>query len=134
MKKLYVGNLPYSATTEQIGDFLKNLFPEIEEMQLGEISIITDRETGRSKGFGFVEVNDDAQADIIIAKFADASFMNSSEAQLEGRALRINEARPKEERTTRRDSNGGGRYSNNRGGYGNRSYNSGYGDDMQHAA
>lgn len=110
MKKLYVGNLPYSATTEGISEFLKNLFPEME-LNFGEVTIIMDRETGRSKGFGFVEINDDEQANAIIAKFEDEAFKGSPEAQMDGRPLNINEARPREERPA------GGFRGGNRGGY-----------------
>jgi RNA recognition motif-containing protein len=92
-KKLYVGGLPYS-TTE---DALRNAFS-----QAGAVSsatIITDRMSGRSKGFGFVEFENDGDADSAISMFHGKDF--------EGRTLTVNEARPLEERPPRR-SNGGG--------------------------
>ena len=88
MKKIYVGNLPWS--TDDAG--LRELFSTIGEVQ--SVAVITDRETGRSRGFGFIEM-DDADADKAIAE------LNGTE--LDGRELRVNEAR---ERTNR----GGGRF------------------------
>jgi len=91
-KKLYVGGLPY-ATTE---DSLRAAFS-----QAGNVSsatIIMDRMSGRSKGFGFVEFENDADADKAIEMFHGKDF--------EGRNLTVNEARPLEERPPRR-SNGG---------------------------
>lgn len=82
--KLYVGNLPYSATQEQ----LKALFSEAGEVT--EATIITDRETGRPKGFGFVTMVDDKAAEDAIQKF--------NGYDMEGRKLTVNEARPREER------------------------------------
>lgn len=93
-KKLYVGNLPYSVRDES----LRAAFE-----QYGAIvsaTVIMDRASGRSKGFGFVEFENDADADAAIAA------MNGTE--LEGRQLVVNEARPMEERPPRRDRNGGG--------------------------
>ncbi|WP_221799140.1 RNA recognition motif domain-containing protein [Oceanobacter mangrovi] len=81
---IYVGNLPYSATKED----LSALFAEFGEV--GRASVVMDRETNRSKGFGFVEMPDDAAATAAI------EALNNTE--LHGRALRINEARPREER------------------------------------
>jgi len=78
-KKIYVGNLPF-ATTE---DDLSALFQEVGPVE--SVSIITDRDTGRSKGFGFVAMND-ADADKAIEKFHGQDF--------NGRALTVNEARP----------------------------------------
>lgn len=78
--KLYVGNLPYSATSES----LENYFS-----QAGNVSsakIITDRESGRSKGFGFVEMSSDNEAVEAIEKLNNTQF--------EGRTIRISEARP----------------------------------------
>lgn len=93
--KLYVGNLPYSTTDED----LREMFAEYGTVE--SASVITDRDTGRSKGFGFVELEDDAQAKAAI------EALNGKD--LNGRALVVNEARPREERP-RRDFN------NNRGG------------------
>src|SRR6185369_4768165 len=99
-KRLYVGNLSYQTTETD----LTNLFQQVGEVE--SANIITDRDTGRSKGFGFVEMgNEDAEK--AIAQF------NGTE--LNGRALTVNEARPREER-----SGGGGRggYGGGRGGGG----------------
>lgn len=97
-KKLYVGNLSFS-TTE--GD-LDALFGEIGEVE--SVRIITDRDTGRSRGFGFVEMGDENAEKAI-------SQLNGSE--VDGRALTVNEARPQ----VNRDS-GGGRGGRGGGGYG----------------
>lgn len=99
-KRLYVGNLSYQTTETD----LTNLFEQVGQVE--SANIITDRDTGRSKGFGFVEMgNEDAEK--AIAQF------NGTE--LNGRALTVNEARPREER-----SGGGGRggYGGGRGGGG----------------
>jgi len=100
--KLYVGGLPYS--TQE--DALKDLFA-----QAGAVTsavIIMDKMSGRSKGFGFVEMSSDAEAQKAISMFNDQEF--------EGRKLTVNEARPMEARPPR-SSNGGG-YGGNGGGYG----------------
>ncbi|MFZ5424604.1 MAG: RNA recognition motif domain-containing protein [Patescibacteria group bacterium] len=81
MKKLYIGNLPYSTTD----DSLKSLFSNYGTVV--SASVITDRNTGRSKGFGFVELEDDAQADQAISE------MDGTE--IDGRSIRVSEARPK---------------------------------------
>jgi RNA recognition motif-containing protein len=95
-KKLYVGNLPYSATETEI----RALFEQVGE--IAEVTVITDRETGRSKGFGFVEMTTDEDAQEAIKRFNGYS--------MGARPLTVNEARPREER-----SGGGG---GGRGGYG----------------
>ncbi len=77
MKKIYVGNLPWSMTEDQLRDFFAG-FGNVES-----VAIITDRDTGRSRGFAFVEM-DDADADKAIAE--------GNGHELDGRALRINEA------------------------------------------
>lgn len=92
-KKLYVGGIPYS-TTE---DDLKAAFGEMGEVTSS--AIIIDKMTGRSKGFGFVEMAKDADADKAIAE------MNGKDFQ--GRTLTVNEARPLEERAPRREFGGG---------------------------
>jgi len=94
-KKLYVGGIPY-ATTE---DDLKAAFGEIG--QVTSATIIIDKMTGRSKGFGFVEMANDADADKAITE------MNGKDFQ--GRTLTVNEARPLEERPPRRDYGEGNR-------------------------
>lgn len=92
-KKLYVGNLPYSTTDES----LRAIFADCGTVE--SASVITDRMSGRSKGFGFVEMSTDEEAQAAIEKW------NGQE--MEGRKLVVNEARPMEERPPRRD--GGGR-------------------------
>lgn len=92
-KKLYVGGLPYS-TTE---DALKNYFSQAGAVE--SAIIITDKMSGRSKGFGFVEMGSDEEAQKAIEMFDQKEF--------EGRKLNVNEARPMEERP-RRDFNRGG--------------------------
>ena len=94
-KKLYVGGIPYS-TTE---DDLKAAFGEMGAVT--SAAIIIDKMTGRSKGFGFVEMANDADADKAIAE------MNGKDFQ--GRTLTVNEARPLEERAPRREFGGGNR-------------------------
>ena len=78
-KKVYVGNLPFRTTEEE----LTGLFQQVGAVE--SVSIITDRETGRSKGFGFVSMNSD-DAHKAIAQFNGTQF--------NGRALTVNEARP----------------------------------------
>ena len=112
--KLYVGNLSFN-TTE--GD-LQNMFAEAGTVQ--SVSIIEDRETGRSRGFGFVEMATKEEASAAIASFDGK--------EIDGRNLKVNEARAREER----GSGGGGFRGGNRGGYGgggggNRSGGGGYG-------
>jgi RNA recognition motif-containing protein len=106
-KNIYVGNLVWDATA----DDLLALFQE--HGQVARAQVITDRETGRSRGFGFVEMNDDAEAQ----KAIDA--LNGTEYN--GRPLTVNEARPREER----GGVGGG--SGARGGYGSTGGRGGYG-------
>jgi len=79
-KKLYVGNLPFS-----IGDSeLQSKFSEFGAVDSAKV--ITDRDTGRSKGFGFVEMANDGEADAAISKLNGAQF--------DGRAINVSEARP----------------------------------------
>jgi cold-inducible RNA-binding protein len=93
-KKLYVGNLSYDTTQEQV----RELFAQVGDIV--EISLITDRYTGNPKGFGFVEMATEEAAQEAIRRF--------NGFQLDNRALTVNEARPREERS------GGG---SDRGGY-----------------
>lgn len=79
-KRLYVGNLSFNMTQEA----LKTLFSEYKSV--GEVTIVINKFSGRSKGFGFVEVTDDAEAEKAIAD------LNGKE--VEGRAIFVNEARP----------------------------------------
>lgn len=104
--KLYVGNLSYQ-TTE---DDLRSLFEQAGTVT--EVALIMDRETGRSKGFGFVTMGDQAAAENAIRMFNGYSFGN--------RELKVNIARPKEDRPF--GGGGGG------GGYGNRGGGGGYGN------
>lgn len=82
--KLYVGNLPYSATEAE----LENLFSQAGDVV--EVSIITDRETGRARGFGFVEMANDQAARSAIEQFDGT--------QMGGRTLKVNEAKPRQPR------------------------------------
>ena len=104
-KNIYVGNLPWGATP----DDLLQLFQE--HGRVARAQVITDRETGRSRGFGFVEMSDDAEA----SKAIEA--LNGSPYQ--GRPLTVNEARPREDR-----GGGGGRGGGGRG-YGGGGYGGG---------
>lgn len=113
-KKLYVGNMAYTTTQEQI----RELFSQAGEVT--EVSLITDRETGRPKGFGFVEMATEEGSQEAIKRFNGYSLGN--------RNLTVNEARPREERSGGGGSFGGGHRDNNRsgGGGGNRRDNGGY--------
>lgn len=94
-KKLYVGNLGYNVTNPQ----LDQLFSEFGDVRSAQV--IQDRDTGRSKGFGFVEMSNDNAALSAIQALNDK--------ELDGRRLTVNEAKPREER-------GGGRAYNRSGG------------------
>lgn len=94
-KKLYIGNLSYSTTDEG----LRAAFETVGAVS--SANVIMDKMTGRSRGFGFVEMTEDADAEKAIAMW------NGKE--LDGRALVVNEARPMEERPPRQD-NGGSRW------------------------
>jgi RNA recognition motif-containing protein len=102
MKKIYVGNLNFK-TTE---DAIRQLFEAHGEV--ASVKLITDRETGRPRGFGFVEMPDDASA--------TAAIEALDGQDVEGRSLRVNEARPREDRPPRRGGGGGRR---DEGGYDN---------------
>lgn len=88
-KKLYVGNLSYSVTSDSLNDFFGQ-FGTVESSR-----VITDRDSGRSKGFGFVEMSSDDEAQVCIREASGKEF--------EGRQLNVSEARPQESR-----SGGGG--------------------------
>ncbi len=105
-KKIYVGNLSYGVTDAM----LEQLFAAHGTVQSAQV--IMDRDTGRSKGFGFVEMSSDAEAQAAI------TALNLKE--VEGRALTVNEARPRTEGGGGRGGYGGG--GGGRGGYGNRRY------------
>ncbi len=99
MKKLFVGNIPHSTSEAE----LRELFEP--HGKIDQVSIVTDRDTGRSRGFAFVEMSDSAEAEKAIAA------LNGKE--LGGRTLNINEARPKTERS---GGPGGGRFAGGGGG------------------
>jgi cold-inducible RNA-binding protein len=101
--RLYVGNLSYNVTNQS----LESLFGEFGQVKSAQV--VQDRDTGRSKGFGFVEMNDNGQAQAAIAG------LNLKE--VDGRCLTVNEARPREER-----SGGGGGGRGYGGGGGGRRY------------
>src|SRR6476659_827183 len=94
-KKLYVGNISFTTTNEDLAEAFG------QHGTVVSAQVVTDRETGRSRGFAFVEMSDGAEAAIAAMNGAD----------LQGRTLTVNEARPREERA----GGGGGGY---RGGYG----------------
>ena len=98
-KKLYCGNLGYNVTSSE----LEGLFAEFGAVKSAEV--INDRDTGRSKGFGFVEMQNDNDANTAM------NALNGKEH--DGRGLTVNEAKPKENRTP-----AGGGYGGGRGGYG----------------
>ena len=122
-KKLYVGNLSYQVDSSE----LEQLFGQ--HGQVVSAQIINDRDTGRSKGFGFVEMGTDEEAQAAIAA------LNGKDHG--GRALTVNEARPREERGPRGGGGGGGRggFGGNRGGGGgyggNRGGGGGYGGNRE---
>jgi RNA recognition motif-containing protein len=96
---IYVGNLSYQATE----DDLSSVFAEYGTVK--RVVLPTDRETGRMRGFAFVEMTEDAQEDAAITELDGAEWM--------GRQLRVNKARPREE-NGRGGSGGGGGKRNNR--------------------
>ena len=98
-KKLYIGNLSYDVSSSD----LETLLSPHGTVQSAEV--IMDRSTGQSKGFGFVEMNSDAEAQAAITALDGQDHG--------GRALKVNEAKPREPR-----SGGGGGYGGGRGGYG----------------
>jgi len=97
MKNIFVGNLSFGATE----DAVRSLFEAYGTVD--RVNVVTDRETGRARGFGFVEMSVNAEAERAIAG------LNGKE--LDGRSLNVNEARPKEDR-----GGGGGGYRGNGGG------------------
>jgi len=115
-KRIYVGNLSYQTTD---GD-LTTLFEQVGPVE--SVNIITDRDTGRSKGFAFVEMG---------GEDADKAITQLNGTEIDGRALTVNEARPREERTGNRGGGGygggrpgggGGGGGRGRGGYGGSRY------------
>lgn len=108
MKKLYVGNLPFKATEEQV----QALFAEVG-VQPDSLTLLRDRFTGQPRGFGFAEINDDSQAEKAVAALNGKDFL--------GRALVVNEARPM------REGGGGGGRGGHGGGGGGRGGQGGHG-------
>ncbi len=113
-KKIYVGNLSFDATEEQVREMFE------AHGTVESVALINDRDTGRFRGFGFVEMDDAS---------ANKAIQALDGAEVDGRALKVNEARPREERPRssfggERRSGGGGSYGgggNRSGGGGNRS-------------
>jgi len=95
VKKIYVGNLPFTATEDDVRDLFG------EHGTVHSVALINDRETGRPRGFGFIEVDDDALA---------AMIQNLDGKEMGGRALRVNEAQDR--------PRGGGGGGGGGGGYG----------------
>ena len=89
-KKIYVGNLPFSATDDEV----RNLFAEHGTVE--SVNLITDRETGRPRGFGFVEMADGA----------DEAIQALHQTDMGGRSLNVNEARPRTDRGPRPQRHG----------------------------
>ena len=112
-KKLYVGNLPYAADE----NFLVETFSQFG--QVASAKLIMDRETGRSKGFGFVEMGSEAEAEQAIQK------LNGTE--VEGRAIKVTEARPQEPREGGGGGGGRGGFGGGGGGGGGRGGRGGFG-------
>ena len=105
MKNIFVGNLSFGATE----DAVRSMFEA--HGTVDRVSIVTDRDTGQAKGFGFVEMGDNAQGESAIAAL--------NGAELDGRAMTVNEARPKAERS---GGGGGGGYRGGGGGGGRNRY------------
>ena len=99
-KNIYVGNIPFTATEDDI----HNLF--LNEGKINKTQLITDRYTGKSKGFGFVEMENDEEATGAIEKL--------NNFDLNGRKLIVNEARPREARPAGFAGSGGGRDNSSR--------------------
>ena len=93
-KKLYVGNLAYAVTDQHLNELFSGIGA------VASAAVISDKFSGQSKGFGFVEMNDDKQAAQAISTLDGTEFM--------GRNLKVNEAKPRENRSGGGDRNGGG--------------------------
>jgi cold-inducible RNA-binding protein len=102
-RKLYVGNLPYSATEQS----LREAFAASGTVD--SVSLITDRDTGQSKGFAFVEMSTDSEA--------QTATQDMNGKMLDGRQIKVNEAKPRENRGGNRS---GGGFGGSGGGYGRR--------------
>jgi RNA recognition motif-containing protein len=101
LKNIFVGNLPFTITEDEV----RAMFEQFGAVD--RVAIMTDRDTGRSRGFAFVEMSNEAEADRAITALNGKS--------VGGRALNINEARPRPERT-----GGGGGFNRGGGGFGRR--------------
>jgi RNA recognition motif-containing protein len=99
LKNIFVGNLSFGATEEAV----RTMFEAYGTVD--RVNVVTDRDTGRARGFGFVEMS--------VAAEADAAIAGLNGRELDGRALNVNEARPKEDR-----GGGGGGYRGGGGGGG----------------
>jgi RNA recognition motif-containing protein len=102
--KLYVGNLSFQTTSED----LQQLFSQVGTVE--SAAVVEDRDTGRSRGFGFVEMASKEEGDKTIEQFNGTDFA--------GRNLTVNEAKPREDRGGRGGGYGGNRGGGGRGGYG----------------
>ena len=102
-KKLYVGNLPFQTTEDDLSD----LFGQVGAVE--SVRIITDRDTGRSRGFGFIEMGDEE---------AEKAINEFNGKDMEGRPLTVNEARPQVDRGGGGGGGGRGGGGGGRGGYG----------------
>lgn len=96
MINIYVGNLSFQSTEEELHSLFSN------HGEVSKVSIIADRDSGRSKGFAFVEMPDSAQAQKAIDALNDC--------EIKGRKLRVNEAKPREDRPRRAPRNAGNRW------------------------
>jgi RNA recognition motif-containing protein len=102
--RLYVGNLPFTVTEQD----LEEIFAQVGTVESS--NIVTDRDTGRSRGFAFVEME--------TQEAADAAIQNFHGRELDGRSLTVNEARPRESRPPRSGGFGGGGGGGRSGGFG----------------
>ena len=102
--KLFVGNLPFSATEQEIRDAFE------AHGEVSDVAVIMDRETGRPRGFAFVEMSDSGQANAAIEALNNTDFG--------GRSLNVNEARPREDRPRGGGGGGGGGFRGGGGGGG----------------
>jgi cold-inducible RNA-binding protein len=112
--KLYVGNLPYTAKEESLKEHFSSAG------SVASVKIIIDRETGRSKGFGFVEMESEDGAQSAVSQLDGQEF--------EGRSLRVSEAKPQPERESRGGGGGGFGGGRSGGGFGGGGGNRGGGD------
>ncbi len=103
-KRIYVGNLPFSTTEDDLRDVFA------QHGSVTSAQIVQDRETGRSRGFAFVEMSEGG----------DQAIENLNGAQFQGRSLTVNEARPREDRPRTGGGGGGGRPRSGGGGGGGR--------------